>query len=73
MTSSKNEIKIWSLASFYIETERSTAIKIINFILDIIDIEYVRNIFAVLTCKSVTYYLGGNEHNPFPQINKEDM
>lgn len=27
----------------------------------------------VLTSKSVTYYLAGNEHNPFPQLNKEDI
>jgi hypothetical protein len=27
----------------------------------------------ILTSKSVTYYLGGNEHNPFTQINKEDI
>jgi WD40 repeat protein len=73
MTSSQKDVKIWSLSSFYIETERSTPIKIVNSILDIIDVEYARNIFIVLTSKSVTSYLGGNEHNPFPQISKEDI
>lgn len=71
MTSTQKEVKIWGLSSFYIETERSTPIKIINSVLDIIDVNYARNIFMILTSKSVTYYLGGNEHNPFPQINKE--
>lgn len=38
MTCSSKEVKIWSLSSFYIERERSTPIKIINSILDIIDV-----------------------------------
>lgn len=60
MTCSSREIKFWPLLSLYIETERSTPIKTINSVLDIISVEYVRNVIFSLTSKSLVSYIGGN-------------
>lgn len=35
--------------------------------------EYIRNVVYLLTSKSLVSYIGGNEHNAFALLNKEEM
>lgn len=41
--------------------------------MDIVNVEYIRNIIYLLSTKSLVSYIGGNEHNSFVQLNKEEI
>jgi hypothetical protein len=55
ITASRNEVKVWPLASLFIDLDHSAALKTYASVLDIVEVAESRNILAVLTHKSVAF------------------
>jgi hypothetical protein len=55
ITASKSEVKVWPLASLFIDVDHSTALKTYTSVLEIISAAESRNILVVLTHKSVAF------------------